>query len=375
MLKVLLAGGGTAGHINPALAIAQIISKRHPDAQFLFAGTPFGMEAKLIPKAGYDFTPIKVRGFQRQLTVKNIGRNIQAAAYLSASGRRAKKIITDFGPDIVIGTGGYVSGPVVMKAAKMGIPTIIHEQNAYPGVTTRLLAKQVDEVMLTVEEAAHYFEKDRSYVVTGLPVRNGFSAKDRAQARAELGFDNGMCIFSWGGSLGAGMINETAAELIKWETENKLKINHIHSYGGMGRGTFEKSLTEKGVEIEGNKRLYVREYIDIMPTCTAAADLIICRCGAGALAEIQSLGRASILIPSPIVAGNHQYFNAKVLENAGAAILIEQKNLTSELLIATVKELYLNRSRLDEMAANAAAMAIPDTAERIYGVISKYIKT
>ena len=167
MLKVLLAGGGTAGHINPALAIASIIKDRIPDAEFLYAGTPKGMESKLVPKAGYDFAPIKVSGFQRKLTPKNILRNVKTVAYLTTAGHRAKQIIKEFQPDIVIGTGGYVSGPIVLKAAQMGIKTAIHEQNAYPGVTTRMLSKQVDEVMLTVEEAMEYLDKDISYTVTG----------------------------------------------------------------------------------------------------------------------------------------------------------------------------------------------------------------
>ena len=236
MLKVLLAGGGTGGHINPALAIASIIKQHHPDAEFLFAGTPNGMEANLIPKAGYDFAPIKISGFQRKITPKNLVRHAKAAAYLSVSGHRSKQIINGFKPDIVIGTGGYVSYPILAKAVQMGIPTAIHEQNAFPGITNRLLAKKVDEVMLTVEEAAQHLDACAKYTVTGLPVRAGFSAGaiSRAEAKKKLGFDDGICIFSFGGSLGAGAINNGAAALIKWEKENKLPVNHIHGYGKMG---------------------------------------------------------------------------------------------------------------------------------------------
>ncbi len=372
MLKVLLAGGGTAGHVNPALAIAEIIRDYHPDAVFLFAGTPFGLEAKLIPKAGYEFTPLKVKGFQRKLSVKNIGRNIKAAYYLAFAGARAKKIIEDFKPDIVIGTGGYVSGPVVMKAAKMGIKTAIHEQNAYPGVTTKLLAKHVDAVMLTVEEAKKYLDPNIEYTVTGLPVRSGFNSITKEQARKQLGLDDSICILSSGGSLGAGRINETVADLMAWY-EGNLTVNHIHSFGGMGKDTFLNDLQSKGVDISSNKRLTAKEYIDNMPVCMAAADLVISRCGANSLYELQSMGRGSILIPSPIVAGNHQYHNGMVLQKAGAAIVIEQKNLTSELLIQTVKELCENRSRLNELSDNAKKLCIKDTNERIYEVISKLI--
>ena len=229
MLRVLMAGGGTGGHINPALAIASIIREHRPDAEFLFAGTPNGMEARLIPKAGYDFAPIKISGFQRKITPKNLVRNARAAAYLTASGHRSKQIIDGFKPDIVIGTGGYVSYPILAKAVQMGIPTAIHEQNAFPGITNRLLSKKVDEVMLTVEEAAAHLDACAQYTVTGLPVRAGFSAGaiSRAEAKERLGLDGSLCIVSFGGSLGAGAINNGAAALLKWEKEENVPVNHI----------------------------------------------------------------------------------------------------------------------------------------------------
>ncbi len=369
-MKVLLAGGGTGGHINPALAIASIIKEHQPDAEFLFAGTPGGMEARLIPQAGYAFAPIKVAGFQRKLTLKNIKRNCQALCYLATSGRRAKQIVKEFQPDIAIGTGGYVAGPVIRMAAKMGVKTAIHEQNAYPGVTNKILSKEVDKVMLTVKEALDYMDKSIDYTVTGLPVRKGIAGKSKAQARAELGFDDEMCILSFGGSLGAGCINETMAEVIAWHTSNGLKINHIHGYGGMGRESFPKAIKEKGVDT-GSKRLRISEYINDMDTCLAAADLVICRAGASTLAELEAAGKASILIPSPVVAGNHQFHNANVLGKAGAAIVIEQKNVTNELMIEKVKELYENREKLSSMSQKAGALNVSDTNERIYKVVQE----
>lgn len=369
MIKVLLAGGGTAGHVNPALAIAEIIKEHHPDAEFLFVGTPFGLEAKLVPKAGYKFAPMKVHGFQRKISLENIARNFKAAYYLAVSGPCAAKILKDFKPDLVIGTGGYVSGPIVMKAAKMGIKTAIHEQNAYPGVTTKLLSKHVDSVMLTVEEAKKYLDPNLKYTVTGLPVRSSFRSKTKEEARRELGLDDSICILSTGGSLGAGRINETVADLMAWY-EGNLTVNHIHSYGGMGKDTFVKDVESKGVNLKNNKRLVAKEYIDNMATCMAAADLVISRCGANALYELESMGRGSILVPSPIVAGNHQYHNGMVLQKAGAAIVIEQKDLTSELLIKTVKDLCENPQKLRQLSENAKNLCIPDTNERIYKVIS-----
>ena len=373
MLKVLLAGGGTAGHINPALAIASIIKEHRPDAEFMYAGTPTGMESRLVPMEHIDFAPIKVSGFQRKLSVKNIGRNIRAAAYLTTAGHRANQIIKEFKPDIVIGTGGYVSGPIVMKAAEKKIPTIIHEQNAYPGVTTRILSKKVDMVMLTVPEALKYLDSSVKYTVTGLPVRKGFTtAPDRAAAKKELGFDDSMCILSWGGSLGAGAINDTAAALIKYEQENHLKINHIHSFGKMGHDTFEQTLRDSGVDLS-DSRLMVKEYIHNMSVCTAAADLIICRSGASAISELEATGRASILIPSPVVAGNHQYHNAMVLGKAGAAIVVEQKDLDIDKVIKKAEEFYNSPEKLRELESRAAELYIKDTPDRIWNVIEEHI--
>ena len=222
-MKVLLAGGGTGGHINPALAIASIIKKHDPSAEFLFVGTPNGMEARLVPAAGYPMETMHVAGFQRKLTLKNIRRNCKAVYYLATSQHRAKQILKQFQPDIAIGTGGYVAGPILHAAARMGIPCAIHEQNAFPGVTNKMLAKEVDHVMLTVEKALEFFHLNCPYTVTGLPVRGGISGMDRAAARKQLGFDDGMCILSFGGSLGAGCINEAMAKVIPWHVQKGVR--------------------------------------------------------------------------------------------------------------------------------------------------------
>lgn len=372
-MKVLLAGGGTGGHINPALAIAGIIKEHVPDAEFLFAGTPNHMEAKLVPQAGYRIEFIRVEGFQRRVSLENIGRNAKALWYLAGSGARAKKIVKDFQPDIAIGTGGYVAGPVIRMAAKMGIPSAIHEQNAYPGVTNKLLAKEVDHVMLTVEEALKYFGEGIRYTVTGLPVRRELLCKQKAQARRELGFDDAFTILSFGGSLGAGCINETMAEVLRWHTSKELRINHIHGYGGMGRDTFPQKMQEYGIPMK-NSRIRISEYIHDMDTCMAAADLVVCRSGAGALAEMEAMGKPSILIPSPIVAGNHQYHNAMVLGNAGAAQVIEQKNVTNDDMISRIEALYLDRQKLTSMAAATAGLAVRDTEERIWSVVEQLMQ-
>lgn len=372
-MKVLISCGGTGGHINPGLAIADIIRAKYPDAEFLFAGTPKGMEAKLVPQAGYKIETIKVAGFQRRISIENIGRNAKALAYLATSGKRAKEIITNFNPDIAIGTGGYAAGPVIRKAARMGIPTAIHEQNAYPGVTNKLLSKEVDHVMLTVKEALDFMDASKfEYTVTGLPVRSSINHISKTEARRKLGFNNDFTILSFGGSLGAGCINDTMTEAVKWHFGKKLNINHIHGYGGMGKDTFPQAMKAAGIPLKSD-RLRISEYINDMDVCLAAADLVICRSGASTLAELEAAGKASILIPSPIVAGNHQYHNAMVLGKAGAAEVIEQKNASPEKLIAEIEKLYNSPEKVTEMSEAAALLHMNDTNERILAVVEKLI--
>ena len=372
-MKVLISCGGTGGHINPGLAIADIIKAKYPDAEFLFAGTPKGMESRLVPQAGYRMEAIKVAGFQRKISLENIGRNAKAVAYLATSGRRAKEIIENFKPDIAIGTGGYACGPVIRKAAKMGIPTAIHEQNAYPGVTNRLLSKEVDYVMLTFEEALNFMDKSRfEYSVTGLPVRSSINSISREEARKKLGFNDDFTILSFGGSLGAGCINETMDAVIKWHTGKKLNINHIHGYGGMGKETFPQSMQAAGVPLK-SERLRITEYINDMDVCLAAADLVVCRSGASTLAELEAAGKASILIPSPIVAGNHQYHNAMVLGKAGAAVVIEQKDVTNKRIISEIEKLYNAPGRVEIMSKSAADLHLSDTNDRILSVVEKLL--
>lgn len=375
MLRVLLAGGGTAGHINPALAIAEIIKSHHPDAEFCFAGNPNKLEAKLIPENGYRFEPIMVEGFQRKLNAQNIKRNVKALYYLCSTGKQAKRIIKEFKPDLVIGTGGYVSGPVVRKAAQMGIKTAIHEANAFAGVTTKLLSKKADKIMLTVKETKNLEQSVMpKTVVTGLPIRKAFELKSKAEAKKELGFDqNEICILSSGGSLGARVLNENMARVFKWYQNNDVKVNHIHSYGTYaGYSNFVESLEEQGINVNSNKRLLIKEYIN-MPLCMAAADLVITRCGASTLAELEAVGRGSILIPSPMVAENHQYHNGMVLQNAGAGFVFEEKDLKENTIIDKISELISNPEKLKKLSDNAAALYISDTNDRIYNAIKPLI--
>ena len=374
MYRVLLAGGGTAGHVNPALAIAEIIKDKYPDTEFCFAGNPDKIEAQLVTKAGYRFEPVKIEGFQRKLTPGNIKRNFKAAGYLMKSGRTCKRIIKDFKPDLVVGTGGYVSGPVVREAAKMGIKTAVHEQNAYAGVTNKILSKHADVVMLSVKEAKKYFEKAKKVVVTGLPVRKAFAKMSKQEARKQLGFDmDTVCVLSTGGSLGSLTINNCVEKLLKYYQDNGVKVNHIHSYGTYSDyKNYVQKLADDGVNVADDPHRIVDSYIN-MPVAMAACDLVITRCGACALTEIEAMGRPAVMIPSPMVAENHQYYNGMVLQNAGAGVVIEEKNLTDELFISTVMDYIGNRKKLEDSAANAAKLHIKDTRERIMQALDKLL--
>lgn len=367
-MKVLLAGGGTGGHINPALAIASIIQSHEPSAEFLFVGTPHGMESRLIPAAGYPYASMEVAGFQRRLSLKNIRRNLEATYFLVTSQPHAREILRSFSPDIAIGTGGYVSGPILHAAAHMGIPTVIHEQNAYPGVTTRILSREVGHVMLSVKQTLRYLRPSCPCTITGLPVRGGIAKISREEARQKLGFDDHMCILSFGGSLGAGCINNAIAKVIPWHVQNDLQLNHIHGYGKNGAGIIPKVMAAENIPLR-SKRLRITEYIDDMDVCLAAADLVISRSGASTLAELEAAGRGAILIPSPNVAAHHQSYNAHVLGDAGAAVVIEEENATPRRVIEEILALYKDRARLQDMGSRAKALEIPDTPDRIWHVL------
>lgn len=368
-MKIVFAAGGTGGHINPALSAAGEVKRRYPDAEILFIGTADHMEARLVPAAGFAFKTIEIAGFQRKPTPKNIVKNIKTVGLLLKSTGAVQKILKSFSPDVVVGFGGYVSGPVLRTAAKMGIKTAIHEQNAYPGVTNKALAKTADAVMLTVEAAkAHFPACKTEPIVTGLPVRHEILEADRDFARAALGVpENAMLVLSMGGSLGAKAINEAMTQLIAARHTDK-DLFFLHATGKYGKWVPDK-LREQGVDLEKCKNVVIREYIDDMDTCLAAADLVIGRAGASSLSEIEATGKASVLIPSPNVAENHQYHNAMALVNNGAAEIIEEKDLTAERLISVVDTLKNDRNALKTLGENAKKMAVLDAAEKICNII------
>ncbi|MBD5105323.1 MAG: undecaprenyldiphospho-muramoylpentapeptide beta-N-acetylglucosaminyltransferase [Ruminococcaceae bacterium] len=366
-MRVLIAAGGTAGHINPALAIADKIVNVFPESKVLFVGTPSGMEAKLVKKAGYEFHGIKMAGIQRHLSFTNIKRNAQALYYYAAAFPQVKKLIEDFKPDICVGTGGYVCAAVLREAARMGIKTVTHESNSFPGITTKLLSKTADKVFVFSEDTLKHLKHHERCIITGNPLRNNIPIEEKTAARKRLGLPEGFTILSLGGSLGANRINAAAAKLMAWEQE-KGGINHIHSYGGNGKDTFGGLLEENKVDKDSD-RLILKEYIDNMYTCMCAADLIVSRAGSMTLTEIMAIGSPAVLVPYPNATENHQYYNAKTLEDAQAAILREDKDLTGEWLTETVESLYKDTARLESMGVRARQMAKTNAADLILSEI------
>lgn len=367
-MRVLLTGGGTGGHINPALSIAALIRRHEPDAQFLFVGAKGRMEETLVPAAGYELRTVEVRGFQRKLSVKNLGRNVRAAVCAVTADSGCRRILREFRPDIAIGTGGYVSGPVLRRAAKMGIPVAVHESNAYPGVTVKMLAKYADVVMLCDEAARRYLPSGAHAVVTGNPVHTDFQQLDPAEARRQLGLDSRPVVLSVGGSLGARRINETMVQVLRRSHEQGA-LQHIHATGRREYEETAAALTAAGVPLNADG-IWVRDYIDDMPRCMAAADVVISRCGAMTLSELPAAGKPSVLIPSPNVAENHQYHNAMALVNKGAAICIEEKDLSERTLWEALERILSHPDRQREMAEAARRAAIPDVDARIWAALT-----
>ena len=371
-MRVLLTGGGTAGHINPALAMAGYLCEKEPDTKILYVGNKGGMEERLVAAAGYDFNPIRISGFQRKLTLENIKRNLQTVVRVVTASVEAKKIIKEFKPDICIGTGGYVCGPVIRAAQKLGVATAVHEANAYPGMAIKMLAPKCDSVMLAVEDAKKFLERKDNCEFTGNPVRLTVLGAKREESRKALGLDSRPVVLSFGGSLGAEAINNAAAYMLG-ESAKEKKFQHIHGYGRYDEH-FVDNVRAAGVKEDENPQIRLLEYINNMPECLAAADLVISRAGAITLTEIQATGKCAVLIPSPNVAENHQFHNAMALVNRDAAVLIEEKDLTGEKLWQTVQEILSAPGRAETIGNNAKAMAVLDANERIYKIICRIVR-
>lgn len=366
-MRVLFCGGGTGGHVNPAISIANAIKNKKPNAEIAFIGTEHGIESSLVPKAGYPISFVKVKGFKRSLSLSNINAAVKAVT----SVWEAKRIIKKFKPDLVIGTGGYVSWPTVKAAAKMKIPCLIHEQNAYPGVTTKMLSKYAKKICISFEESRKLFDAavQDKIVLTGNPINAVYY--DYNDVRKEYGIPEGKpYILSYGGSMGADKVNEYVFDMMEKYTV-PMGIRHAHAVGRVGWEKYSAIAKEKG--LDQKKNLEISEYIFDMPKRQAAADIIIGRAGAITLAELAFRKKAAIFIPSPNVAEDHQYKNAKVLADAGAAIVFKESELNGKILAETVKRLIEHPDEIKKMQKAVAQFAKPNAADEIASIALKLV--
>lgn len=363
-MKVIMAGGGTGGHIYPALAIAQGISKKWPKSEIIFVGTKNGIETTIIPETGLPLVLISAEGLNRSSMLKALG----SALKVPVGFWQARNIIKDFQPDLVIGTGGYVSYPVVLAASIMGIKTVIHEQNAFPGLANRALAKRVDCVMLTFQEAAKHLS-GKKVVVTGLPVRPGIADADREEACDFFSFRRDIfTLVAFGGSRGAASINRAMLGLVEKYRSQEVQIIWV-----TGEQNYDKMVQAVGPQgVPENVRMY--PYLFEMEKALAIADLAICRAGAATIAELAARGVPAILIPYPYAAENHQEKNARALERKGAAITIVDEYLDSTTLFKKVEELRHNKFRLLRMGQLMKEEGKPKALENILAVIEELSK-
>ncbi len=364
-MNVIFTCGGTAGHINPAIAVANILRERHPDCRILFIGAKGQMEERLVPKAGYDLKCLRISGMSRKLSLHGIRHNVRAAGRVLSAVSACKEIIRDFKPDVIVGTGGYASFPALYAGSQLGIPTCVHESNAVPGLTTKMIANRATKVLVCLPDSAEFYRNPERVEVVGMPVRKEFVTTAKAEARARLGLDGRPLILSAFGSQGAKAMNTVMAEFIRLEKEAGLPYQHIHSTGSYGWDWMPKRLAELGVDAAACPGLDVREYIYDMPIVMAAADVIIGRAGASSFNEIGVTGTPCILIPSPNVTNNHQEKNARVLESNGAAIVIPESECTAQKLYDTVRQLLDDHERCKKMSVAIRKMVVVDAAEQI----------
>lgn len=370
-MKIIFTCGGSAGHVNPALAVAQQFEAHHPGCEILFVGAEKGMEQRLVTQAGYPIETVKVSTFERAWSWKVLRHNVGSALKLPVGQREAMDILKKFKPDLVVGTGGYASYPAVHAAARRRIPCAIHESNAYPGLTTRALANQVDLVMVGFPEAAEYYKDAKKVAVTGTPVRGEFFSLDRERARLELGLtDSQPLVISFWGSQGAGHMSDKTVDFVeRWAAEGR-RFHYVHA-AGRDYEDMTAELNRRGVSVSGGE---VRPYIDDMPVVMAAADLVICRAGASTIGELTALGKPAILVPSPFVAANHQYKNAKVLADRGGVELAEEKDCTGQSLYQSAMELLADGGRRAAMGRALRQLAAPRAAQDIYENLISLLK-
>lgn len=366
-MNILFTCGGTAGHINPAVALARLFQERNPGCRILFAGADGGMETRLVPQEGFDLKTVTISSFYRSLSPAAIKHNLGTLVNLSRSKKQAAAILDEFQPDLVVGTGGYASFPVVKAAAKRGIPTAVHESNAVPGLTTKTLSKVVDRVLVGFEDSRAHYDNPEKVVVTGTPVRGDFFRYTRQEARAQLGLaDDKPLLLSFFGSLGADVMNGYMSEFFRLEEQDGFPFHHIHGAG--------RNYETMKANCPNNPSLDLRQYIYDMPLVCAAADLVICRAGASTIAELAAIAKPAILVPSPNVTADHQTKNAKVLAEHGGAVLLPEAQCSGQTLYDEAAAILGDQTRRDQMVRSLTQQSIPDAAEQIYQVLSGLIK-
>ncbi len=372
-MNILFTCGGTAGHVNPAVALARMFQERYPECKVLFVGADGGMENKLVPKEGYEIKSVTITNFRRSFAPADILHNVGTVLNMVKSRKQAQTILDEFKPDLVVGTGGYASYPVVNAAAKRGIPTAVHESNAVPGLTTKQLSKVVDKVMVGCEESRAHYDDPEKVVVTGTPVRGDFFRYTREEARAKLGIeDDRPLLLTYWGSLGAEVMNKKMVDFITKECYEGAPFRHIH---GAGRDYpwMKEALEKKGLQL-GDNGVEIREYIYDMPLVMCAADLVLCRAGASTISEITAIAKPAVLVPSPNVTANHQEKNARVLSDRGAAVLLLENECGENTLYDTAAALLVDRRRREEIARELKEMASVDAGEKIFRTLVELMK-
>ena len=373
-MNVIFTCGGTAGHINPAIAVANILKERDPCCKILFIGATGHMEEKLVPQAGYELKCLPGSGLSRGKSLAAIKKNIHAVRCVINAIKECKKIIREFQADVIIGTGGYASFPALYAGSKLGIPTCVHESNAVPGLTTKLAADRANRVLVAFEESAKHYKHPEKVEVVGMPVRREFIFTKKEDARKELGLDERPVVVSAFGSLGAKVMNETVADMFALEQTDGFPFQHIHATGSFGWEWMPQRVKELGVDLENCPSIDMREYIYNMPTVMAAADIIISRAGASTCNEIGASGTPCILIPSPNVTNNHQEKNARVLSESGGAVLVLEKDCSAKMLYDEITALLADESRRQAMTKALHEIVKLDSAERICDILEELTK-
>ena len=366
-MKIIFCGGGTVGHITPAIAVADYINKHDKTSEILFIGRDGGTENKIIELKKYKMLTIDVIGFKRNLSLKNI----KCINMTHKASKRVKHIIDDFKPDIVYGTGGYVTFPVIRHAQKMKIKTVIHESNACPGFATKLLAPKCDRLLLNLPDSDKYFKRKENIRIVGNPVRSEFFSQSKEYSRKKLGIRNDeILISSFGGSGGSEIINNVILAVMRSFTKEAPKIKHFHSCGQK----YYKTITEHNSDLLKNKgKIIITPYVDDSPTLMIASDIIISRCGAVTLSEISACGKPAILIPSPNVTNDHQRKNAKIFSDAEAATVIDEAELNERTLLDAIKKLVYNDELRKSQGQLIKKYSVKDSANVIYNELVKLL--